>query len=52
MNTKERFALTFIAISLLLAGWLDGQDHAAAERYSASIAGQQLACTACAGGVR
>jgi hypothetical protein len=52
MNNKEKFALLAITFCLLLAGWMDGQDAKTAERYSASIAGQKLACLSCAGGVR
>lgn len=49
---NQTLALTLIAAGILLAGYLDGQDHAAAERYAASISGQQLACIECAGGVK
>lgn len=48
---NQTLALALIAAGFLLAGYLDGQDHAAAERYAASNAGQQMACIDCAGGV-
>lgn len=48
----ETLKLTLILAGLMLAGWLDGQDARLAEQYSVSIAGQQLACINCAGGVR
>lgn len=44
MNTKERFSLVAIALSLLLAGWLDGQDAAMADESSVVVA-----CIHCAG---
>ena len=49
---NQPLALFLIAAGLLLAGYFDGQDAQMAERYSVSIAGQQLACIECAGGVR
>lgn len=49
---NQTLALLIIAAGFVLAGYLDGQDHAAAERYAASVAGQQLACIDCAGGVK
>lgn len=52
MNNKERFSLVAITLGLFLAGWLDGQDHQIAQKYHASIAGQKLACVACAGGAK
>ncbi|MEY2680646.1 MAG: hypothetical protein RL661_877 [Pseudomonadota bacterium] len=48
----EHLKLTLLLAGLILAGWLDGQDAKMAEQYSVSIAGQQLACLSCAGGVR
>lgn len=50
MNNK--IALIAITLGLLLAGWLDGQDHQMAQQYAASQAGQKLACIDCAGGAR
>ena len=49
---NQPLALFLIAAGLLIAGWFDGQDQKLAERYSVSIAGQQLACIDCAGGVK
>jgi sugar/nucleoside kinase (ribokinase family) len=49
---SQPIALAVSAAGLLLAGWLDGQDARMAERYSVSMAGQQLACIGCAGGVK
>lgn len=49
---NQRIALIAITIGLLLEGWMDGQDHQMAQKYAASNAGQKLACTTCAGGVR
>lgn len=52
MNNKERLSLAAIAMCLLVAGWLDGQDHQMAQKYAASNAGQTLACLSmtCGGG--
>jgi hypothetical protein len=50
---SEKFAFLIIAIGLLLAGYMDGQDAAMAEKYSAaakyktSQQGQKLACIHC-----
>lgn len=53
MTTKEeKMAFIGIAICVLIAGWLDGQDARLAEKYAQSQTGQQLACLSCAGGVR
>jgi hypothetical protein len=49
---NQPLALVFIAAGILLAGYLDGMDARMAERYSVSMAGQQLACIGCAGGVK
>jgi hypothetical protein len=49
---NQPLALFIIAAGLLLAGYLDGQDACLAERHSVSMAGQQLACIGCAGGVK
>ena len=52
-TTTERFALAAIAIGLLLAGYMDGQDQAMAEKSSAvakykqTQQGQKLACVKC-----
>jgi len=48
-NMNQRIALIVITIGLLLAGWMDGQDHQMAQKYAASNAGQKLACIHCAG---
>lgn len=47
---SEKFAFLIIAIGLLLAGYMDGQDAAMAEKSSAvakSQQGQKLACIHC-----
>lgn len=35
---NQRIALAFIAIGLLIAGWMDGQDAAIAEKSSVVVA--------------
>ena len=50
---SEKFAFLIITIGLLLAGYLDGQDAAMAEKssvvakYKTSQQGQKLACIHC-----
>jgi glycerol-3-phosphate O-acyltransferase len=51
---NQKFALIAITIGLLIAGWMDGQDAAMAEkssavaqRYSVKHQGQKLACIKC-----
>jgi hypothetical protein len=47
---NQKFALIAITIGLLIAGWMDGQDAAMAEKSSAvakSQQGQKLACIHC-----
>lgn len=46
---NQKFALIAITIGLLIAGWMDGQDHQMAQKYAASQQGQKLACIHCAG---
>lgn len=46
---QERLAFIGIAICVLIAGWLDGQDHKLAQKYAQSEQGQQLACIHCGG---
>ena len=50
---SEKFAFLIIAIGLLLAGYMDGQDAAMTEKssavakYSIKHQGQKLACIKC-----
>jgi hypothetical protein len=44
---NQKYALLAITLGLLLAGWMDGQDAALAEKYSATQQGQKLACIHC-----
>ena len=44
---NQKIALLAITIGLLLAGWMDGQDHQLAQKYAASTAGQVMACIHC-----
>lgn len=46
-NTQEKLAFLAIAICVLIAGWMDGQDAALAEKYSVTQQGQKLACIKC-----
>jgi hypothetical protein len=50
---NQRLALSLIALGLLLAGYMDGQDASMAEKssavakYKTSQQGQKLACIHC-----
>lgn len=52
-TTQERLAFLAIAIGLLLAGYMDGQDAAMTEKssavakYSIKHQGQKMACIKC-----
>lgn len=55
-TTTEKYALIAIAIGLLLAGYMDGQDaklmatpekSSAVARYSVTKQGQKMACIHC-----
>lgn len=46
-TAQEKIAFLAIAIGLLIAGWVDGQDAALAEKYSVAQQGQKLACIHC-----
>ena len=48
-TNQEKIAFIAIAICVLIAGWMDGQDHQMAQKYAASTAGQKLACIHCGG---
>ena len=48
-TAQEKIAFALIGICLLIAGYMDGQDHKMAQKYAQSQKGQQLACIHCGG---